>query len=183
MDSIDGLAIRDWLRRASAVLEAEKAHLTDLDAPIGDSDHGENMARGFRAVVARLDGFADADIAVLLRGVGATLVTTVGGTSGPLYGTLFLEAAGPASGLKSLDLAAWTACLRAGLAGVQARGKAGAGDKTMVDALLPAVAALQDPAGRSLRDALAHSDASAEASAVATIPLLARKGRASIAGK
>jgi dihydroxyacetone kinase-like protein len=183
MDSIDAAVIRAWLLRATAVLEAQKAYLTELDAPIGDSDHGENMARGFRAVAAKLDLLADADIAGLLKGVAMTLISTVGGASGPLYGTLFLQAAVPAAGRMSLDLPAWTACLQAGVTGVRARGKAEPGDKTMVDALLPAVSALQESQGQPLPEALAHSAAAAEAAAVATIPLLARKGRASYLGE
>jgi len=183
MDSIDGTLIRAWLLRAASVLEAQKGYLTELDAPIGDSDHGENMARGFRAVAAKLDGWTSADIATLLKGVAMTLISTVGGASGPLYGTLFLGAAGPAAGRDALDLAAWTACLQAGVAGVRARGKAAPGDKTMVDALLPAVAALQESPGYPLPEALARSAAAAEAAAVATIPLLARKGRASYLGE
>jgi dihydroxyacetone kinase-like protein len=183
MDSIDRALIRAWLLRAASVFDAQKAYLTELDAPIGDSDHGENMARGFRAVAAKLDGWWDADIAAVLKGVAMTLISTVGGASGPLYGTLFLQAAGPAAGRASLDLPAWTACLQAGVAGVRARGRAGPGDKTMVDALLPAVAALEEFPDTELQEALARSASAAEEAAVATIPLLARKGRASYLGE
>jgi len=167
-DSLDVAALTAWLDRAAAVLEREKARLTELDAAIGDSDHGVNMARGFSAVAAKLAGAPPADPAALFKTVGMTLISTVGGAAGPLYGTLFLQAAGQATGKPALDAPALAECLKAGLAGIVQRGKAEPGDKTMVDALGPAVAAL---------------DAAAEAGMMATIPLVARKGRASYLGE
>jgi phosphoenolpyruvate---glycerone phosphotransferase subunit DhaL len=173
-----------WLRRFAEVVHERRDELTALDAAIGDADHGSNMDRGMAAVVAALDDAPPADAAALLKKTGATLVSKVGGASGPLYGTLFLRMAG-AAGDGDLDDAAVARALRAGLEGVVARGKAEAGDKTMVDALGPACDALDAAvgAGKPLADALA---AAAEASAQgrdATVPLVARKGRASYLGE
>jgi dihydroxyacetone kinase-like protein len=182
-DSLDVAALTAWLDRAAAVLEREKARLTELDAAIGDSDHGVNMARGFSAVVAKLAGAPPADPAALFKTVGMTLISTVGGAAGPLYGTLFLQAAGKATGKPALDAPALAECLKAGLAGIVQRGKAEPGDKTMVDALTPAVAALDAAAVAPLPQALAAAAAAAEAGMTATIPLVARKGRASYLGE
>ncbi len=172
-----------WLDRAADKLEAEKAHLTDLDAAIGDSDHGENMARGFKAVKAKIAGQEASDIGTLFKTVGMTLITTVGGASGPLYGTLFLQAAGKATGKMSLTVAEWTECLDAGLVGIIQRGKAELGDKTMIDALTPAISALKDKASQPLTEALQASADAAKVGMEATIPLIARKGRASYLGE
>ena len=140
------------------------------------------MARGFSAVTAKLAATPPADIAALFKTVGMTLIATVGGASGPLYGTLFLQLAAKAAGKSTLSVADWAACLEAGLAGVVMRGKAEVGDKTMVDALAPAVAALKAADG-ALPAALAASAAAAEAGMQATTPLIARKGRASYLGE
>lgn len=183
MDALTVETLLAWLRLASDRLEAAKADLTELDAPIGDSDHGANMARGFAAVMAKLDSQPPQDAGALLKTTAMTLIGSVGGASGPLYGTFFLQAAGKATGAASLDLAQWTACFEAGLSGLVARGKAEVGDKTMVDALTPALAALKASAGGSLADALAASAAAAEEGVRATIPLQARKGRASYLGE
>jgi phosphoenolpyruvate---glycerone phosphotransferase subunit DhaL len=179
-DGLDVALLTTWMERTAAVLEREKSFLTDLDAPIGDSDHGANMARGFAAVTAKLAATPPADAGALFRSVGMTLISTVGGASGPLYGTLFIQAGANSAGKTTLDLALWRDCLAAGLAGIVQRGKAAVGDKTMVDALTPAVAALD---GQSLPAALAASAAAAEQGMRATIPLLARKGRASYLGE
>lgn len=183
MEALTGERIAAWLERAACVLEQEKALLTELDAPIGDSDHGANMARGFGAVRAKLVGLDRGDIGALLKTVGMTLLSTIGGASGPLYGTLFLEAGKQAAGAAALDLAAWTSCLEAGLAGLQRRGKAVPGDKTMVDALGPAIAALKAAEGATLADALGRAAEAARRGAEATTPLVARKGRASYLGE
>ncbi len=171
-----------WLQRVADVLEREKKNLTELDATIGDSDHGENMSRGFTAVKAKIPGTA-ADIAALFKSVGMTLISTVGGASGPLYGTLFMQAAGKAAGKQSLDLAGWADCLEAGLAGIVQRGKAELNDKTMVDALTPAIEALRKAAGMPLPQAAQLSADAAKKGMEATIPLVARKGRASYLGE
>jgi phosphoenolpyruvate---glycerone phosphotransferase subunit DhaL len=159
--------------------------LTALDSAIGDADHGANMRRGMTAVVAKLDAAPDAAPSALLKTAGMTLVSTVGGASGPLYGTLFLRMASAAGDHDELDASGFAAALRAGLDGVVARGKAAPGDKTMLDALVPAVdaldAALADGAG--LRDALRKAAAAAAAGRDATVPLVARKGRASYLGE
>jgi dihydroxyacetone kinase-like protein len=176
-------AVHAWICRSADEIERMKSYLTELDAPIGDSDHGINMARGFSAVKAKLAGEPQSDIGALLRTVAMTLLSTVGGASGPLYSTLFLQAALKAAGRTELDLAGWTHCLEAGLAGVAQRGKAVPGDKTMLDALAPAVEALKRAKDGPLVEALAVSARAAEEGMKATIPLIARKGRASYLGE
>ncbi|MDC0685211.1 dihydroxyacetone kinase subunit DhaL [Sorangium atrum] len=193
MDALSGAHIAAWIERAADVMEREKALLTELDAAIGDSDHGVNMARGFTAVRSRLGGLDHGDVGALLKGVGMILLSTVGGASGPLYGTLFRDAGQRAAGAAALDLAALAGCLEAGLDGVKRRGKASPGDKTMVDALSPAVDALKaalsapaptgGPARSPLMDGLARAAEAAQAGALATVPLIARKGRASYLGE
>jgi phosphoenolpyruvate---glycerone phosphotransferase subunit DhaL len=137
-----------------------------------------------RKAVERLDGLEGDDIGALLKAVGMALVSSVGGAAGPLYGTLFLQMGTASSGREELDLAGWADALEAGAKGVQARGKAEPGDKTMMDALLPAVAALREAEqdGAALGDALRRSTAAAEEGMRATVPLEARKGRASYLG-
>ncbi len=173
-----------WLRRFAEVVHERRDELTALDAAIGDADHGANMDRGMTAVVAVLDDAPPADAAALLKKTGATLVSKVGGASGPLFGTLFLRMAG-AAGDGDLDDAAVARALRAGLDGVVARGKAEPGDKTMVDALGPACDALDAAvqAGEPLADALAAAARAAAQGRDATVPLVARKGRASYLGE
>jgi dihydroxyacetone kinase-like protein len=183
MEVLSGDSIAAWLERAADVLEREKMTLTDLDAAIGDSDHGVNMARGFNAVRAKLAELERSDVGALFKGVGMTLLSTIGGASGPLYGTLFLEAGRQAAGAAALDRAAWTSCLEAGLAGIQRRGKASPGDKTLVDALGPAIVALKAAEGSKLAEALGLAAEAAQAGAEATVPLIARKGRASYLGE
>lgn len=175
-----------WVRAFQGEIAEHKDRLTELDAAIGDADHGTNMDRGMRAVVAKLDGAAGGgDIGDLLKTVGMTLVSTVGGASGPLYGTLFLRMATAVSGRSELDTAGWAAAWEAAVAGVQARGKAEAGDKTMVDALLPAAAAFSAAAARGAPAAEAWHGAgvAARAGVRATVPMVARKGRASYLGE
>jgi len=175
----------DWITAFAALVAENQAYLTELDAAIGDADHGANMHRGMQAVLAKLQGAPDGDIAALCKLVGMTLVSTVGGASGPLYGTFFLQLAAATAGKSSLSLADWEAALGAGVQGVLMRGKAQPGDKTMLDALLPALQALQQAGreGASLEQALERSAVAAAEGRDATIPLVARKGRASYLGE
>jgi len=174
-----------WIQAFAAAIAENKSHLTQLDSDIGDGDHGTNMDRGFQAVVAKLPELADKDIGAILKAVGMTLVSTVGGASGPLYGTFFLQAGTAASGKLELSLQDWTAALQAGVDGVIMRGKANLGDKTMVDALTPALQSLKDSAakGSGFVEALGDSAAACEQGMKATTPLVARKGRASYLGE
>jgi dihydroxyacetone kinase-like protein len=184
---IDAAALERWVRAFAASIAEHADELTRLDSAIGDADHGANLARGTAAVLAKLD--ASGGPAVLLKQVGMTLVSTVGGASGPLYGTFFLRMATAAGDAAELDAAAFGAALRAGVEGVVARGKAERGDKTMLDALLPALDAYDaalgqgDQRGGDLAGILrAAADAAAQGRD-ATVPLQARKGRASYLGE
>jgi dihydroxyacetone kinase-like protein len=175
-----------WVRRTAAVIEEHATELTKLDAAIGDGDHGTNMARGFRTVSERLDGLpADATVAAVFKAVSMALISKVGGASGPLYGSFYLAIGRSLGDQTEVDDAALAAGLRAGLDGVVARGKAQLEDKTMVDALHPALealdAALAD--GKDLGGALDAAEAAARKGVAATIPLVARKGRASYLGE
>lgn len=183
METLTQADIRAWIAASSAVIEKNATHLCDLDAAIGDGDHGANMTRGFAAVVKKLDaGAAAADLGALFKTVGMTLLSTVGGASGPLYGGFFLELGKRCNGVQSLDGAALADALEAGLGDIRRRGKAAIGDKTMVDALTPAVEAMKAAGGDAAAVARAGADA-ARAAATATAPLLARKGRASYLGE
>lgn len=159
-----------WVREFARLVVAEAPRLTELDSAIGDADHGANLSRGVTAVVAALDAESFPDDSALLKKVGMVLVSTVGGASGPLYGTFFLRAAGAVDG-------GIAAAFRAGVDGVAARGKSTTGEKTMLDALVPAVEALE--AGKDWSVVVE----AAEAGRDATIPLVARKGRASYLGE
>jgi dihydroxyacetone kinase-like protein len=175
-----------WIRAFAADVAANREYLTQLDAAIGDGDHGINMHRGMSAVLGRVDAATDEqDIAALLKTVGMTLVSTVGGAGGPLYGTLFLQMGTAVAGKDELSADDWAAALEAAIGGVQARGKAESGDKTMIDALLPGrdalKAALAD--GATFADALRRSADAAEQGMRDTTPLVARKGRASYLGE
>ena len=175
-----------WIRAFAAEVSANKEQLTQLDAAVGDGDHGINMDRGMSAVLAKLDAATEKqDIGALLKTVGMTLVSTVGGAGGPLYGTLFLQMGTAVSGKDQLDPDDWAAALEAGIAGVQARGKAEPGDKTMIDALIPGRDALKSALaeGASFEDALRQSADAAGQGMRDTIPLVARKGRASYLGE
>jgi dihydroxyacetone kinase-like protein len=183
MDSISSTQIERWLRDCAGVFQTHKDELNALDSAIGDGDHGANMARGFAALPPKLDALAGKEIDGLFRTTATTLISQVGGASGPLYGTFFLKAAAPAKGKLQITLAELCSCFDAGLAGVTGLGKAILGDKTMVDALTPALAALHPKNGDSLAAAFERSTAAARDAAEATIPLLARKGRASYLGE
>jgi phosphoenolpyruvate---glycerone phosphotransferase subunit DhaL len=173
-----------WLRAFAAQVNENRAYLTKLDSAIGDGDHGTNMDRGMRKALERLDTVEGEDIGAALKAVGMALVSSVGGAGGPLYGTLFMQMGSTTDGKSELDLAGWADAVEAGVKGVQTRGKAEPGDKTMVDALLPAAEALKQAAGEGadLGDALRRSAAAAEEGMKATIELVARKGRASYLG-
>jgi dihydroxyacetone kinase-like protein len=182
---VDVAALATWIRAFAELVARNKDMLTRLDAAIGDGDHGINMDRGMSAVVATLDEEKPPSVAALLKLTGMRLVSTVGGASGPLYGTLFLRMAAAAGDVASLDADGFAKALRAGLGGVVARGKAEAGDKTMFDALAPAVEALDADlaGGASLGAALQAAVTAAEGGRDATIPMRARKGRASYLGE
>jgi phosphoenolpyruvate---glycerone phosphotransferase subunit DhaL len=183
--SITSGDVRDWISAYAAEIAEQRAELVKLDTAIGDGDHGTNMDRGMRKAVEKLDATGDDDIGALLKAVGMALVSSVGGAAGPLYGTLFLQMGTACAGKEELDLAGWTDALEAGVKGVQARGKAEPEDKTMVDALLPALEALRAAGndGAGLDDALRRSADAAAEGMRATTPLEARKGRASYLGE
>ena len=174
-----------WLERIADVLHENAAYLTQLDSAIGDADHGINMDRGFTAVRAKFPTMATMDIATQLKTVGTTLVSTVGGASGPLYGTAFLRAGVAVAGKQQLGPADVVALLEAFLGGIVARGKAQPGEKTMVDALTPALAAAKEALneGLPLKELSSCATQAAEEGMKATIPLLATKGRASYLGE
>lgn len=177
--------IVSWIDDYAAIVAENKDYLTELDSAIGDADHGINMNRGFKAVVAKKLEYADKDIGTIFKTIGMTLLSTVGGAGGPLYGTLFLRAGMATAGKMELTLEEWAAAVDAAVQGVVMRGKAELGDKTMVDALTPALDALRLAVtnGTSLREALLESAEAARRGMVATIPLVARKGRASYLGE
>ena len=182
---IDLDQVTAWLRAVAAAVAEEKDHLTRLDSAIGDADHGINLHRGFQAALTKLEESPPADIAAAFKTVGMALIGKVGGASGPLYGSFFLQLATACQGKERLALDDWTEALQAAVDGVKARGKAEAGDKTMIDALVPAVEALREAAseGLDLSTALQRSAEGARAGMEATIPLVARKGRASYLGE
>lgn len=175
-----------WVRRTAEVVAANRVELIELDRQIGDGDHGENMFRGFTAVVGKLDALPEAPATVgeVLKLVATTLMSTVGGAAGPLYGTAYLRAAKVCDAAE-LDPAAVVALIEAALEGIVARGKATTGEKTMVDAWTPALEAARAAAtgGAGGGEVLGAAAAAAEAGASATIPMLATKGRASYLGE
>jgi dihydroxyacetone kinase-like protein len=188
-DLVSVAQLHRWLRGFADAVADKKEWLTELDSAIGDADHGINMDRGMRAVMAKVgdgaDGAAGTGPGDLLKIVGMTLVSTVGGASGPLYGTFFLRAAGAAGTADEVPAEQLGHVLRAGYEGVVARGKAELGDKTMVDALLPALEAYEAAvgAGEGAAGAAGAAAAAADLGRDATTPLVARKGRASYLGE
>jgi dihydroxyacetone kinase-like protein len=182
--SIGASDVRAWIGDYAEVIAENRMELVRLDTAIGDGDHGTNMDRGMKAAVEKLETTEGDDVGALLKAVGMALVSKVGGAAGPLYGTLFLQMGTASGGKSELDLAGWAEALESGIKGVQARGKAELEDKTMIDALVPALEALQAKAaeGAELGDALRASADAAERGRDATIPLEARKGRASYLG-
>jgi dihydroxyacetone kinase-like protein len=175
----------EWIRACAKVLAENRDYLVQLDAAIGDADHGANMDRGFQAVMNKMPEISDKDIGTIFKTVGMTLLSTVGGAGGPLYGTFFIQAGTKTSGKMELTLEDWTNALEAALNGVIMRGKAELGDKTMVDALAPAVNALKQAVieKQSIPQALTASAQAAKTGMEATTPLVARKGRASYLGE
>ena len=176
--------IIQWLQAVAVVLEQNKDYLTELDAAIGDADHGINMNRGFQKVVSQLSSVTDQDIGSILKTVSMTLISSVGGASGPLYGTFFLRASTAVAGKSELSDEDLVALLQAGVDGVVQRGKANLGDKTMLDALSPASDTFKQAVakGASTQAALQQAVAAAEQGMKDTIPLVAKKGRASYLG-
>jgi phosphoenolpyruvate---glycerone phosphotransferase subunit DhaL len=183
-DAVSLASLQDWLRGFAGLVAENREHLTELDAAIGDADHGSNMDRGMKAVVAALDP-PPPTASALFTLVGRTLVSTVGGASGPLFGTFFLRMGGALRDVEAPTAADLAAALRAGLTGIADRGKAALGDKTLYDALAPAVDALEAAlAGDgSLAAALAAARDAAATGRDATIPMVAHKGRASYLGE
>jgi dihydroxyacetone kinase-like protein len=182
--SVDPARLTRWIRELARLIGESKQYLTELDAAIGDADHGINMDRGMTAVVAALDESPPPDMAGLCKQVGMTLVKSVGGTSGPLYGTFFLRMATALGSGDGVDAAGFARALRAGVDGIVQRGRAEAGDKTMLDALAPALDAIDAAlaSGSTLAASLRAAAAAAERGRDATQPMVARKGRASYLG-
>jgi phosphoenolpyruvate---glycerone phosphotransferase subunit DhaL len=178
---IDRDATLDWMRRFAGEMSEHRQELVRLDTAIGDGDHGTNMDRGMKAALERLDAAEQSDPAAVLKTVAMALVSKVGGAAGPLYGTLFLQMSGALNGREQVEIADWATAWRKGLEGVQARGKAELGDKTMVDAMTPAVEALEQ--AKDLDGGLRAAAEAAEEGMKATVPLVARKGRASYLGE
>ena len=182
---IDSKKLCEILKAIAEKVQEQKDYLTGLDNEIGDGDHGINLARGFAAVEEKLPSLADKDIGDILKGVGMTLVSTVGGASGPLYGTAFMKAGAAAKGLTELDDEAFQQAFAAGVAGVKMRGKSEEGEKTMLDALCPAQRAIEEKlaAGEGLKAALAAAVVAAQAGKEHTKDIIATKGRASYLGE
>jgi dihydroxyacetone kinase-like protein len=185
MSNISSTQIVSWIERYAAHIAEQKDYLTQLDAAIGDADHGANMHRGFKAVLVKTADQATGDIGGFLKLVAMTLISTVGGASGALYGTFFLQASSVANGKSELTPVEFAGVLEKGLAGIVLRGKAAIGDKTMVDALQPGIKSYKRAveAGEPLKTALSAAVAAAEEGLKSTIPLVARKGRASYLGE
>lgn len=185
MSSLDTKQMAAIIKGMAKKIEAEKDYLTQLDNEIGDGDHGINLARGFEAVEKKLPSLAGGDIGALLKGVGMQLVSTVGGASGPLYGTAFMKAGMACKGLTELDGPAFVKAMEAAVDGIKMRGKATEGEKTMLDALCPALKVMQDEvaAGKSLKEALQDAAAAAEKGVEYTKTIIATKGRASYLGE
>jgi dihydroxyacetone kinase-like protein len=176
-------ALEDWMKRFAAEVAENRAYLTKLDGAIGDGDHGTNMDRGMKKALERLEATDGDDIGASLKAVGMALVSSVGGAAGPLYGTLFLQMGQATAGRSELDLAGFTEALDAGVQGVIKRGKAEPGDKTMLDALGPALDALRAAGGDDdVAAALERAAEAAREGMEATVPMVARKGRASYLG-
>ena len=177
--------IINWIERYTGHIAEQKDYLTELDSAIGDADHGANMNRGFQAVLAKKADLQNKDVGALFKVVAMTLIQTVGGASGALYGTFFLQASAAAGAKNELSPVEFGTVLDKGLAGIVLRGKAAIGDKTMVDALQPAIKAFKYSigVGDDLKKALESAVQAAEQGLKSTIPIVARKGRASYLGE
>ncbi len=175
----------EWINKSADVLKENREYLIELDSAIGDADHGANMDRGFKAVMTKMPDVSDKDIGTIAKTVGMTLLSTVGGAGGPLYGTFYLQIGMKSAGKMELSLEDWALALEAAVDGIVMRGKAELGDKTMVDALTPAVNSLKDSLNGSVPkgDALQVSADAAKQGMVETIPMVAKKGRASYLGE
>lgn len=171
-----------WIAELQRVYSVNRERLTDLDAAIGDADHGTNMDRGFTAVREQLERGIEGGVGALFKSVAMMLIKTVGGASGPLYGTFFLRAAAACGDKAELDASDIVAVFRAGVEGIVQRGKAAPGDKTMLDALSPAVSAMEVAGAASIGSLLDAAADAAERGMNDTIPIQARKGRASYLG-
>lgn len=175
--------IIDWLDDLAQVFHDEQTMLTDLDREIGDADHGLNMNRGFQKVKEKLPTFIDKDIGAILKNTGMVLLSSIGGASGPLYGTFFMRAAASTAGKEELSLAEFSVMLEEGMAGIVHRGKAEIGDKTMVDTWSSIVSCLHENEVASIPDASAAALIAGERGMQGTTPMQARKGRASYLGE
>lgn len=183
--SITTVDVLDCLRQMADVIHENKEYLTDLDSAIGDADHGINMNRGFKAILKKLPSVEDKDAGTILKTAGMALVSSVGGAAGPLYGTAFMQAGMAIAGKYELKAEDMLAILDAALKGVIMRGRANLDDKTMVDAITPAVNAIREALGNGAGtvEALEQAAAAAEKGMKDTIPMLAKKGRASYLGE
>lgn len=177
--------VLEFLRRSADVLHENKEYLTELDAAIGDADHGINMDRGFQNILKKLPSVEDKDAGTILKTSGMALVSSVGGAGGPLYGTAFMQAGMALAGKYELTAEDLLAALDAALRGVMMRGKSKPGQKTMIDAIDPAVTAMREAldSGADTLEALERATAAAEKGMKDTIPMLAMKGRASYLGE
>ena len=181
--SVNTDKVRSIIGDIAAVIIEKKQYLSDLDQAIGDGDHGFNMARGFEAAMQKLKEAPGADIGEVLKTVAMALISNVGGASGPLYGTLFLKASGVAKGLSEIDLPGFIPVLKEGILGVQARGKAEPGEKTMIDVLIPVLESLEKDSGLPAKEAFANAEKVAEECMQKTKDIIAKKGRASYLGE
>ena len=177
--------VLEFLRRAADVLHQNKEYLTELDSAIGDADHGINMDRGFQTILKKLPTVEDKDVGTILKTAGMALVSSVGGAAGPLYGTALMQAGTALAGKYELTAADLVTALDAALSGVMMRGKSKPGEKTMIEALAPAIAAMREAldGGASTQQMLERATAAAEQGMKSTIPMLALKGRASYLGE
>jgi len=173
--------VQDWMQRFAAAMAEHRQELVALDTAIGDGDHGTNMDRGMRKALEKLESQEQADAGAVLKTVAMALISNVGGAAGPLYGTLMLQMGTALAGKDDIDLATYTEAWHKGIQGIQARGKAELGDKTMLDALVPGVEALEN--APDLDSGLREAASAAESGMRDTIPLVARKGRASYLGE
>jgi len=176
--------ILQWLQIFASEIEQNKEYLTELDAAIGDADHGINMDRGFKKVASQLSSIADKDVSTILKTVSTILISTIGGASGPLYGTFFLRASTAVTGKEELTTEDFLKLLRSGLEGIVQRGKAQLGDKTMIDVLSPVVDNFQQSVdnNKNIVETMQQVVSVAEKAMKDTIPMLAKKGRASYLG-
>ncbi len=177
--------IIQWLETSAEVFNDKKAYLTELDSAVGDADHGINMARGFNKVVEKLPSYSDTDIGNILKSTGMTLISSVGGASGPLYGTFFMRAAQAVPSKHELDSDDMVRLFESGLEGLVQRGRAELGEKTMIDAMTPAVKAMREKVdgGAGVEETIDAGLQAAEQGVQDTIPMVAKKGRASYLGE